>query len=1048
MPDYAFACVDATGANRKFTVSFPYDAYDAQIVFIERALEAMCRKQSALLESPTGTGKTLCLLSAALAYARNEGRAKKSRARAREKASTSETVTEEFVDAEVRRERERAPTIVYATRTHSQVRQVLGELKVLDSNTRATTLASRKHACAREDVRALVGDAQNNRCSKLVAERKCGAKNVLDMSLNRKGIGEKFDVFEGGVRDIEDLVISAQKSRGPCPFYLSRTKCADAEIIFMPYNYLLNDTVRRGLDIVWEDAVVIVDEAHNLESSAADSMSYSLTAAKLAKAIQETNSAWETKLTVDDNDEEGVLRDDQKELFKRGMGEEASAFGSNDVLELGRTLLQLEEVLDGVCREASTKSGKSGTLGECVEDGAFIYNLLERVGITQFTYQRAVTIMKGAAKMVQLGSDFMEAATGTHKETPLTEIANFIERLFTKRADQYFVTRVGPDTDNFKTSQRQRQGPTLSYWCFFPGLCLKELIEKNVGSFLLASGTLSPMESFSSELAMEFPVRLENPHVIQRNQIWGGVLTHGPGGNVLNSSFRFRDTDNYKKEIGSVILSTAKIVPDGLLVFFPSYGVMNSCIDHWRFVEGGLWAGIEASKTCFIEPSNSEEFQECYKRYNEALNDGTRRGAIFFAVCRGKVSEGIDFADKACRGVILTGIPYAGAKDPLVMHKRSFLDKRRANDGESYSGNEWYSQTAMRAVNQALGRAIRHKNDFGAVILADERFANENARNQLSLWLRPSIQVHSVFNSVVSGLRDFFQSNVGSVASAKPAPAKFVDIAVVKAKAKADTMARKEKSKASIASLVRQFSKDQGDDEDEEARKKFMLVSKRTVPLQAKKLDLFGAAREKQTREAQRKSPLLMQLARSRGEETDNVGQVIDDENAELPSEERTKLFMRRAKLELSRDAYNELVSHIDKVNTDEFDIRDLLRVASRVLKAPENPKGLYALFGEFVPSSHKPIYEKHRQALIERQEKVKAQKIAAGGPSQLVVVAPPNACVVCSHPCDKPFFASACKHVACYKCWLDKVVKPRGPGVCPSCSAEVLKRHLEKKFF
>ena len=268
------------------------------------------------------------------------------------------------------------------------------------------------------------------------------------------------------------------------------------------------------------------------------------------------------------------------------------------------------------------------------------------------------------------------------------------------------------------------------------------------------------------------------------------------------------------------------------------------------------------------------------------------------------MSEGIDFADKACRGVILTCIPYAGAKDPLVMHKRSFLDKRRANDGESYSGNEWYSQTAMRAVNQALGRAIRHKNDFGAVILADERFANENARNQLSLWLRPSIQVHSVFNSVVSGLRDFFQSNVGSVASAKPAPAKFVDIAVVKAKAKADTMARKEKSKASIASLVRQFSKDQGDDEDEEARKKFMLVSKRTVPLQAKKLDLFGAAREKQTREAQRKSPLLMQLARSRGEETDNVGQVIDDENAELPSEERTKLFMRRAKLELSRDAY------------------------------------------------------------------------------------------------------------------------------------------------
>ena len=34
-------------------------------------------------------------------------------------------------------------------------------------------------------------------------------------------------------------------------------------------------------------------------------------------------------------------------------------------------------------------------------------------------------------------------------------------------------------------------------------------------------------------------------------------------------------------------------------------------------------------------------------------------GAIFFAVCRGKVSEGLDFADAAGRAVVITGIPYA-----------------------------------------------------------------------------------------------------------------------------------------------------------------------------------------------------------------------------------------------------------------------------------------------------------------------------------------------------------------------------------------------------
>ena len=38
------------------------------------------------------------------------------------------------------------------------------------------------------------------------------------------------------------------------------------------------------------------------------------------------------------------------------------------------------------------------------------------------------------------------------------------------------------------------------------------------------------------------------------------------------------------------------------------------------------------------------------------------------------------------------------------------------------SGDQWYVQQAMRAVNQAMGRVIRHRRDYGAVILCDDRF--------------------------------------------------------------------------------------------------------------------------------------------------------------------------------------------------------------------------------------------------------------------------------------------------------------------------------------
>lgn len=51
----------------------------------------------------------------------------------------------------------------------------------------------------------------------------------------------------------------------------------------------------------------------------------------------------------------------------------------------------------------------------------------------------------------------------------------------------------------------------------------------------------------------EFPVRLENPHVISENQIWAGVVPVGPSGYTFNSSYRSRDSLEYKTELGNAI---------------------------------------------------------------------------------------------------------------------------------------------------------------------------------------------------------------------------------------------------------------------------------------------------------------------------------------------------------------------------------------------------------------------------------------------------------------------------------------------------------------
>lgn len=151
----------------------------------------------------------------------------------------------------------------------------------------------------------------------------------------------------------------------------------------------------------------------------------------------------------------------------------------------------------------------------------------------------------------------------------------------------------------------------LNYWCFSTGLAVEEIKNLGVRSIILTSGTLSPMASFKEDLRLPFPIELENPHVIrEREQIWVGALSTGPSGKELNSSFAQRDLSHIKDELGNTILmicqtmvglrplnGSVKIpqgpeLKGGVLVFFPSYGALESSRKHWT--ESGLWAKLKS----------------------------------------------------------------------------------------------------------------------------------------------------------------------------------------------------------------------------------------------------------------------------------------------------------------------------------------------------------------------------------------------------------------------------------------------------------------------
>ncbi|KAJ8452039.1 hypothetical protein Cgig2_016620 [Carnegiea gigantea] len=724
---------------RGIEVDFPYDAYDCQITYMDKVIQALQEKTNALLESPTGTGKTLCLLCATLAYRKSLG-------------PFSLGMIPSSSSLKAKASGQLLPQIVYTSRTHSQLRQVIQELKRTNYRPKMIVLGSREQLCIHDKVKLLHGKAQTNAC-RYVRNRRIRHpcrhfKLTADFVKKNPHIGDE-------PTDIEDLV-NIGRSCGPCPYYVSRELVEVVDILFAPYNYLIDRQYKDKLGIDWTNSILIFDEAHNLESICADAASFDLPSALLTACISEAKNCVDLSIR---------RRDIEKSNDK--------SCNPDNFAILRALLLKLEKKI----AEVPIESRELGF----TRPGPYIYELLAELNVTNDTADMLIGIIEEAVLLLEEDANGTERKGSDGTSSRLETMGDILRLLFkdggTSHAKYYRVhVQERSATDDFRASVSKTR--TLSWWCFNPGIGMADFSRRGVGSVILTSGTLSPMDSFAYELKLEFPVRLENPHVISSNQIWAGVIPEGPSGYVFNSSYQNRDVLEYKRELGNAIVNFARIVPDGLLVFFPSYHVMERCISCWKDNSHGnlanqrtIWERICRFKRPVIEPKQSSLFASSIEDFRSKLNDRSASGAVFFAVCRGKVSEGLDFADQFGRAVIVTGLPFATLTDPKVRLKREYLDEQARSETKCHkplTGSEWYDQLASRAVNQAVGRVIRHRHDYGAIIFCDERFATSHRQAQVSSWIQPHIKCHFKFGDVVYSLTRFFRDGDHGLLKTEP----------------------------------------------------------------------------------------------------------------------------------------------------------------------------------------------------------------------------------------------------------------------------------------
>lgn len=82
------------------------------------------------------------------------------------------------------------------------------------------------------------------------------------------------------------------------------------------------------------------------------------------------------------------------------------------------------------------------------------------------------------------------------------------------------------------------------------------------------------------------------------------------------------------KDLGESIAEIVKITPDGVLVFFPSYFLMDKCDKLWEKLT--IIPKIERYKNYYVEPKQSSQFKRVRSKFEQDIESG--RGALLMGV--------------------------------------------------------------------------------------------------------------------------------------------------------------------------------------------------------------------------------------------------------------------------------------------------------------------------------------------------------------------------------------------------------------------------------
>ncbi|KAI0807346.1 DNA repair helicase [Fomes fomentarius] len=696
-------------------IIFPYDRiYPEQYAYmcdLKRTLDATGH---CLLEMPSGTGKTVSLLSLIVSY-------------------------QQFYPTKRK--------LIYCSRTVPEIEKALSELKRLmeyrkecaetdeqrekENNFYGIGLTSRKNLCIHPEVsKEKKGKVVDARCRDLTNSAACtkgrdnpGSVELCDWHENL-GQLEPGNLIPPGIWTLADVLQHGRENR-LCPYFTVRRMMPFVDVIIYSFHYLLDPKVAEQVSKeLSKDAIVVFDEAHNIDNVCIESLSIDLTRPMLDSAARSVVRLGDRIEEIKKTDA-SKLQDEYAKLVE-GLQEASSAedaFISNPVLPEDL----LKEAIPGNIRKAEHFVAFLKRFVEYLKTRMRVLHVVAETPLSFLQHLKDITYIE--RRPLRFCAERLQSLVRTLEVNRLDElsslqkVASFATLVATY--EKGFLLILEP----FETDNATVPNPIFHLTCLDPAIAIKPVFER-FSTVVITSGTLSPLDMYPKMLQFTPVVQETYSMTLTRNSFLPLVITRGSDQVAISSRFEVRNDPAVVRNFGSILIEYSKIVPDGIVAFFPSYLYMESIVAAWN--DMGILNEVWKHKLIFVETPDANETSIALENYRRACDNG--RGAVLLSVARGKVSEGIDFDHNYGRAVVMFGVPYQYTESRILKARLEYL-----RDAYRIRESEFLGFDAMRNAAQCVGRVLRGKTDWGLMVFADKRFARADKRAKLPRWINQYI---------------------------------------------------------------------------------------------------------------------------------------------------------------------------------------------------------------------------------------------------------------------------------------------------------------------